>query len=139
MPNKAFSAILHYFQNIIQLQCQKMKGKNRKQVHTEITIIRPDVFSHSALDLCWNRSCLHLLQLMLACFMERMPNLLDVTVSFTDSPFWSSLTFMHTNPSNLALLFGSNYIQRINSSLNSVANPFHLQPLPQCLIAGMCE
>lgn len=69
-----------------------MKGKKRK-VHTEIIMISPDVFSHSAIDLCWNRSCLHLLQLMSACFVERMPNLLDSTVSFTDSPFWSSLTF----------------------------------------------
>lgn len=56
-------------------------------------MVSPDVFSHSALDLCWNRSCLHLLQLILACFVERMPNLLDFTVSFTDSPFWSSLAF----------------------------------------------
>lgn len=63
-----------------------------------------------------------------------MPNLLDFTVAFTDSPFWSSLTFMHTNPSNLALLFGSSYTQRINSSLNPVANPFYLQPLPNALL-----
>lgn len=56
-------------------------------------MVSPDVFSHSALDLCWNRSCLHLLQLILACFVERMPNLLDFTVSFTDSPFGSSLAF----------------------------------------------
>lgn len=68
-----------------------------------------------------------------------MPKLLDFTASFTDSPFWSSLTFMRTNPSNLALLFGSNYTQRINSSLNLVANPFHLRPLPQCPIAGTRE
>lgn len=97
-------------------------------------MISPDVFSHSALDLCWNRSCLYLLQLMLASFTERMPNLLDFTASFTDSPFWSSLTFMHHNLSNLALLFGSNYTQRINSSLNPVTNPFPLQPLPSALL-----
>lgn len=41
---------------------------------------------------------------------------------------------MHTNPSNLALLFGSSYTQRINSSLNPVANPFYLQPLPNALL-----
>lgn len=97
-------------------------------------MISPDVFSHSALDLCWNRGCLYLLQLMLASFMERMPNLLDFTASFTDLPFWSSLTFMHSNPSKLALLFGSNYTQRINSSLNPVTNPFPLQPLPSALL-----
>lgn len=31
----------------------------------------PDVFSHSALDLCWNRSCLHLLQLSASLFQGK--------------------------------------------------------------------
>lgn len=71
--------------------------------------------------------------LVWACFMERMPNLLDFTVSFTYSPFWSSLPFMHTNPPNLVLLFACNYIPRTNSSLNPAANPFHLLPFPSVL------
>lgn len=66
--------------------------------------------------------------------MERVPNLLDFTESFTYSPFWSSLTFMHTNPPNLVLLFPLNHIPRTNSSLNPAANPFHLQPLPNLLL-----
>lgn len=72
--------------------------------------------------------------LVLASFMERIPNLLDFTVSFTYSPFWSFLAFMHTNPPNLVLLFAHNYIQRTNFSLNPAANPFHLQPLPSVLL-----
>lgn len=72
--------------------------------------------------------------LMWTGFMERMPNLLDFTVSFTYSPFWSSLTSMHANPPNLVLLFAINFIPRTNSSLNPAANPFQLQPLPNVLL-----
>lgn len=70
--------------------------------------------------------------------MERKPTLLDFMMSFTDSPFWNTLTFMHTNhltmPSNFAFLLGSNYTLRVRYSLNSVANPVHLKSFPNALL-----